>query len=195
MGQVRGAAILGTLWYLREHFGEDAPRRAIETLPPEVRSAIGDGGPLLFEAGWYDYAALSLLTGAADRLYGKGDLTLAREIGRAQAFLDTGRFFKWMLRLTGPKRIFVRAASVWSNYHNAGRYVVEEVGDHHAHLRIEDWSSADPVMCRRIEGWVERAVELTLGEETAPRIHEAAHLARDPAVSPDAFCRFVVTWD
>jgi len=195
MGQVRGASILGTLAYLREQYGEDAPRRTLDTLPPALRSSIsGEGGRVLLESGWYDYAVLSALTAAADRLYGKGDLALAREIGRAQAFLDTGRFFKWMLRLTGPRTLVTRAASVWNNYHDVGLYVVEEVDDHHARLRIEDWSSADPVMCRRVEGWIERALELTLGQNVAPSIRETDHLTREPAVSPHVFCRFVGEW-
>jgi hypothetical protein len=194
MGQIRGTAIVGTLAYLREQFGDEASRRVLDTLPSPQRIAIADGGPGLLESGWYDCVVLSDLTRAADRLYGHGDLKLAREIGRAQAFLDTSRFFKWLLRLTSPETLFTRAASVWRNYHNVGVYVVEHVDARRARLRIEDWDSADPVMCRRIEGWIERALELTLGMNAAPTIREVAHQHRDPSVSPHLFCRFEADW-
>jgi hypothetical protein len=194
MANVRGASIIGTLRYAREHFGPEAPRRLIEALSPALRNAIADGGPGLLESGWYDCAALAELTRSADHMFGRGDLKLAREMGRAQAFADTSRFFKWMLRLAGPKTLFMRAASVWSNYHDSGRYVVEEVLDPRAVLRIEDWSAAGDVMCRRVEGWIEKAIELTLGEKAQPMIRETAHLERAPSVSPHLFCRFTVEW-
>ena len=191
MGQVRGASIMGTLRYVRERFGEDAPQRVLEATPLTQREAIADGD-LLLESGWYDYLVLSHITRVADRLFGRGDLQLAREIGRAQAFTDVGRFFKWLLRLAGPKAIFGRATSVWRNYHDCGVFVVEEIGDHRAVFRIEDWSSADEIICRRVEGWMERGFELTVG--TTPSIREVQHLDDDAAVSPHRFCRFVAEW-
>jgi hypothetical protein len=194
MGDVRGATIVGALQYLREHFGAEAVRHVIEALPPHLRTAISDGGPGLLEVGWYDCAALIEIVRVADREYGASDLKLAREMGRAQAFTDTGRFFKWMLRLAGPKTIFMRSTSVWNNYHNSGRYIVEELSDRHATLRIEEWSSASDVMCRRVEGWVERALELTLGAAVRPTIREVVHLQRNPSVSPHLFCRFSAEW-
>ena len=193
MGRVRGAAIIGTLGYLREKFGEQAPDRALEMLPLTLRESIDDGA-LLVEPGWYDYQILSQLTRAADRLWGKGDLKLAREIGRAQAFSDVSRFFKWLLRLAGPKTLFGRSASVWRNYHDVGTYVLEEIGDQRAVVRIDDWSSADEVICRRVEGWMERALELTIGTERQPTVREVQHLDHDAAVTPHRFCRFVGEW-
>jgi hypothetical protein len=98
-----------------------------------------------------------------------GDLTLARAAGRHGAFQDVNRFFKWMLRLTGPAALFTRAASVWNNYHSAGRYVFEGAQGNRAAIRIDDWEGADPVMCKRIEGWIERALEMTLGAAARPQ--------------------------
>ena len=37
-------------------------------------------------------------------------------------------------------------------------------------------------------------VELTLGKGATPSIHEQAHLARDPAVSPHPYCLYVAEW-
>jgi hypothetical protein len=194
MGDVRGASIVGTIKFLREHHGPDAPARVLAALEPLTRQALADGGPALLEAGWYPCGALSDLTRAADRLYGKGDLALCREIGRECAFDDMNRFFKWLLKLAGPGTLFKRAESVFNNYHNVGRYVAESSGPQHASIRLENWNSADPVMCKRIEGWIERALELTLGSGTRPIIKESAHLVREPLVSPHLFCRYEARW-
>ncbi len=194
MGQVRGVSFIGTFKYLRKHYGPDAPSRALAAMPPALREIFGANGETTVESGWYDCAALTELTREIDRIWGKGDLALAREIGRELAFDDLNRFFKWLLKLAGPKTLFTRAGSVWKNYHNVGRYVVEAVEDHRASIRIEDWDSASHVMCRRIEGWIERALELTLGLDLKPVIRETHHLVQDPRVSPHLFCRFEAKW-
>ena len=58
----------------------------------------------------------------------------------------------------------------------------------------DDWTSADPVMCKRVEGWMERALELTLGGRARPLIREEVHLGRDPAIGPHPFCRYHAEW-
>ena len=195
MANMRGSSVLGTLDYTRRNFGEDGLRRALEATAPETRQVIGDPArPAILTQGWYDCRLVSDLTRAVDRACGTGDLSLARAAGKHVAFEDVNRFFKWLLRLTGPATIFTRAASVWNNYHSAGRYVVDKVEGRRAHIRVEDWDSADPVICKRVEGWIERALELTLGSSARPFIHEEQHLARDPAVSPHPFCVYVAEW-
>jgi hypothetical protein len=195
VANMRGASLLGTLDYTRRTFGEDGLRRVLAAVSPETRQAIGDpANPAILTQGWYDCRLVSDLTRALDAACGKGDLSLARAAGRHVAFEDMNRFFKWLLRLTGPATVFTRAASVWNNYHSAGRYVVERLEDRRARIRVEDWDSADPVICKRVEGWIERALELTLGAGSRPVIREEAHLKSDPAVAPAAFCLYVAEW-
>ena len=192
---MRGASLLGTLDYTRRTFGEEGLRRALAATAPETRQAIGDpGNPAVLTQGWYDCRLVSDLTRAVDQACGRGDLALARAAGKHVAFEDVNRFFKWLLRLTGPATIFSRSASVWNNYHSAGRYVVDTLEDRRARIRIEEWDSADPVICKRVEGWIERALELTLGTGGRPSIREEAHLAHDRAVSPHTYCLYVAEW-
>jgi hypothetical protein len=195
VANMRGASLLGTLDYARQTFGADALERVLAAVSPETRAVIGDPlRPSILTQGWYDCRLVSDLTRAVDQACGKGDLALARAAGKHVAFEDVNRFFKWLLRLTGPATIFTRAGSVWNNYHSAGRYVFEGLDGRRARIRIDDWDSAEPVICRRIEGWMERALELTLGAGTRPAIREEAHLAKDPAVGPHPFCRYLAEW-
>jgi len=195
MANMRGASLLGTLDYARRTFGEDGLRRTLAASAAETRQAIGDPAqPAILTQGWYDYRLVSDLTRALDRTCGRGDLALARAAGKYVAFEDVNRFFKWLLRLTSPATLFTRSASVWNNYHSAGRYVVDRLEDRRARIRVEDWDSADPVICKRVEGWIERALELTLGGGAHPTIREETHLARDPEVSPHSYCLYVAEW-
>ncbi len=195
MAKVRGTSFQGTIDFARAEYGEEGLARVIATLPAETRSLLASGGRAILASSWYDARALSDLTRGLDRIFGKGDLELARTIGKHVAFTDVNRFFKWLFRLTGPKVLFPRAASVWSNYYDCGRYLIEHVGDGSAALRIEAWQGADEVLCKRLEGWIERACELTLGENLHASIRETHHCARDAASGSDAFCRFEARWD
>ena len=195
MAKVRGTTILGTLEFARTRFGELKTREVVEALRPEQRSALRDvAGSGIAAHGWYDTALLADLTGRLDSRLGQGDLSLAREAGTYVAFQDVNRFFKWLMRLGGPGVLFNRAGAVWNNYYDDGRYVLESLGEGRGVIRIEASSSAGPVICKRIEGWIERALVLTLGAHTQPVIREQGHLLREPAVGPQSFCRFVAEW-
>jgi hypothetical protein len=194
MSKVRGTSFLGTIDYVRGKFGAEALARVLRDLPPELRAWLGRGGPALLPAGWYEASALSTLTRAIDRTLGANDLSLARDIGRHVAFSDVNRFFKWLFRLAGPKMLFARSASVWSNYYDDGRYVFEGAADGQASIRVEEWAAADDVLCRRLEGWIARAFELASGLSVQPTIRETHHCARDARITPARFCRFEARW-
>jgi len=196
MANIRGAAILGTIEYARTTFGDESLAKVRAAVQAETLALLGegaDGGRVLAD-GWYDTRLLVDLSREIDRVCGSGDLSLVRAAGRYCAFQDVNRFFKWLLRIAGPSTLFQRAASVFRSYHDSGIYVVEHAGPGRAAIRLEDWRGADPVMCKRIEGWIERALELTLGADKRPHIHETGHCARDASLSAHTFCRFVADW-
>jgi hypothetical protein len=195
MGKVRGASILGTLDFVRVKFGDEAAGRVFAGLSGDARQTLRDpAGSGLALHGWYDTALLVDLTSLVDGEMGRGDLALARAMGTHVAFQDVNRFFKWLMRLGGPGILFARAGAVWNNYYDDGRYVLESVGDGRASIRIEGSTSAGPVVCKRMEGWMERALDITLGAGARPVIVEEAHVLRDPAVCELPFCRFVAEW-
>jgi len=195
MSKVRGTSILGTLEFVSARFGEGARRELVAELPAAQRATLrDDAGSGVAPHGWYETELLVELTARLDARLGRGDLALAREVGKHVAFQDVSRFFKWLLRLGGPKLLFERAGSVWNNYYDDGRYLLESFGDGRAAIRIEGSSSAGAVVCKRVEGWIERALDLTLGADAQAAIHEDVHLQRDPRPEQPAFCRFVAEW-
>ncbi len=194
MTRVRGTSFLGTLDFVRATFGADALQRVTAALPPSVRELIGPDGRALLPGVWYDAAALSELTRTADRLLGTGNLALARAAGKHVAFADVNRFFKWLFRIAGPNLLFAHSEAVWKNYYDQGRYVFEGAEEGRASIRIEGWDAADGVLCKRLEGWIERAFELTIGEKLHAVIQETHHQAVDPARTRATYCRFEARW-
>jgi hypothetical protein len=193
MPNMRGTSVLATLEFMRATFGEAGLAKVLESVSDATREELAGPTPVLPD-GWYRASALSELTRVADQVFGKGDLALAHVIGRHVAFADVNRFFRWLFRLAGPKALFSRAGSVWHSYYDSGTYVLEKIEEGGAAIRIEGWEVADDVLCRRLEGWIARAVELTLGASTHPVIRETHHRAHDPSVCDTMFCRFEVSW-
>ncbi len=195
MAKVRGTAVLGTLDYARARYGAAAAERLFAALPQAMQATLVDSAARGVAAhGWYDTELVVELTRRIDSEHGKGDLLLAREIGTHVAFQDVNRFFKWLMRLGGPSVLFQRAGAVWNNYYDDGRYVLEQFSAGRVVMRIESSSSAGNVVCRRIEGWIERALDLTLGPEAHPQIREQDHLVSEADVGSQPFCRFVAEW-
>ena len=108
---------------------------------------------------------------------------------RSRALTQGDRWVWW----GGPALVFNRAGSVWNNYYDDGRYLVESVDERSGALRIEGSTSACPVICKRIEGWMERALELTIGPQAHPTIRETDHVHRDGPGAP-TYCRFAAQW-
>ncbi|MCU0242472.1 MAG: hypothetical protein MUF51_08615 [Vicinamibacteria bacterium] len=195
MSNVRGTSFQGTLDYVRVIHGEEALRNVIGQMPEDLQKLLAERGHGFLPSSWYPVKSLSEMTRVIDRSLGKGDLALVRAIGKHVAFADVNRFFTWLFRFAGPKLIFPRAASVWSNYYDTGKYVVEEATDQRASIRIEDWEAADEILCKRLEGWIERAMELTIGANHRAVIRETHHRAADPQDPRRSYCRFEVRWD
>jgi hypothetical protein len=194
MGKTRGTSIQGTLDYVSASFGLDAVGRVVAALPPELRREIGEAGRAVLPSAWYPCSTLSQLTRTMDRLLGAGDLALAKAAGKHVAFADVNRFFRWLFKLAGPQTLFSRAGSVWNNYYDTGHYILESVEDSRATIRIDGWEGGDEVLCKRLEGWVERAIELALASATNPEIRETHHQAFDARLASVPFCRFEARW-
>jgi hypothetical protein len=195
MVKVRGTTFLGTLDFVRQSYGEEALARTLAALSESTRSCFGENGRALLPGVWYEASALSELTRTIDSLLGSGDLALARAAGKYVAFTDVNRFFKWLFRLTGPNVVFARAGAVWNNYYDQGTYVFEGSQAGRASIRIEGWHAADEILCKRLEGWIERAFELTIGDTPRPVIVETHHQATAPGETRGPFCRFEARWD
>jgi hypothetical protein len=193
MSKVREASLQATLDYVRETFGHEALRKVLDSLGDETRGALALRPGASVAPGWHPASLLAELLAQVDRTCGRGDLALVKSSGKYLASRDINRFFRWVYRLAGPSTILSRASSIWSNYNDDGACVVEQEARNRAVFRVEGWSAADPVLCKRIEGWAEGALELAVpGARTL--VQEQSHLILEPAVSPQRLCRFVATW-
>jgi predicted hydrocarbon binding protein len=125
---------------------------------------------------------------AIDRLYGRGDLAMCREIGRFSADWQLNSFHKLVLRWKSPRWMVEKAGTMWRHYHDTGRWEIVEQPDRNVVTgRLYEFHFVDAAFCMREQGWFERAVELTGGRQ--PVVRELRCRARG-----DDACEYSGTW-
>ena len=170
--RVKGAAIMATVRYLLSHYGESGYARVIELIPGEHAEAL-EGAVLM--STWYEGRILVELTQAARTVF--GDDALSERLGAASAdfaFEPGGPYEVFRVAYQGGDDLdgfFKLAPEIWSLYHDAGAFVVDEVGAGQARLRVKEGDVFQAPVVDRVIGFIRRGLELAgaQGSEVASR--------------------------
>lgn len=182
MARVKGFALRGLLKSVKESGGSI----------PGVLAAVPEPGRATFAraivaSDWYPYAAFVGLVRAIDSVLGKGDLALARDLGRGAAVRDLGTTFRIMSAVTSPKFLMERGHLFWSKYCDAGRLMLDASQETAFRARLEGFPDIDRAHCLLIEGWLEGLGEALGAVAMASRQVCCVHRG-DPA------CEFEGRW-
>lgn len=183
MVNIRGAAILPRIRYLQEKFPEQWPQ-LVAALPEATRPTLSG---LMLPTVWYPFSCFLDLNVTADRLAGKNDLTLVKELARHTAEASLNTFFKFFIRFGSPEMVLSKAASMWGLTYDAGRAEAVMTGKNAGAFIVKEFPSPHPVLCMALTGWAERALELTGQKDIV--VHEKTCAARGGTE-----CRFEGTW-
>jgi hypothetical protein len=122
-----------------------------------------------------------------DQTYGSGDLALCVELGRFSAEWALNTVLKFFLRFRTPNWILERSSSLWSRYHDSGRWEILQHPNFPLSARVLDFEVHDPVFCARFRGWLGGAIALTGGKDA--HVEEAAC-----ACKGHGYCQFQARW-
>ncbi len=185
MAQVKGTAVLSSLRYVRERFGEPALAGVLAALPP------GDGTllqGLVLASSWYPMGSLGRFMQEAEKQLASQDPKLLQNMGRASCEEGLKGIYKIFLKVGSPGFTIDRAARVLSNYYDTGDLVVVEKAERHVAAELRGLEDSGRVFCERIYGWMQRMLELT-GVRNLRAAHSSCVHRGDPA------CRFEGSWD
>jgi predicted hydrocarbon binding protein len=183
MARIKGFAIRGLLKSVKES-GGSVPD--VLALVPEADRATFDRA--IVASAWYPYAAFVGLVRAIDHVQGKGDLALARELGRAAAARDLGGTFRIISAVASPKFLIERGSMFWTKYCDAGRLVLSANRERFFSGRLEDFPEIDRAHCLLIEGWLEGLGHALGAVGMASRQVHCVHRG-------DPTCEFEGTWE
>jgi hypothetical protein len=139
---------------------------------------------------WVDFGLFVEATELVDRLFGRGDLAMAWEVGRYAAEHNIGVWRSLVMRVMSPSIIMGIATSLWTHHYDSGKLVLREESDgekNHVRLSIADFRTPHRTHCLSIGGWIERTLEL--GRPKSVRVREVSCRARQGAA-----CDFALSW-
>ena len=184
MAQVKGTAVVASVRYVRERFGEAALRRVLGPLPTDERLVL-EGG--ILASSWYPMPLFLHFMQEVERQLATQELHVIRRMGQASAEYGIKGVYKVFFKLGSPEFIIGRAARVFGSYYDTGRIVVAESRAGRAVLDLSGFEGA-PQFCERILGWMEKTVEMAGAKNLRSGHPRCVHRG-------DSTCRFLGDWD
>jgi hypothetical protein len=172
------------LWVQLGH-GDAGVARLRAEASPELAAAIDKG---FHKARWYPFDQFVELNLVIDRLFGRGDLALIKQMGRYGADANLTTIYRLFFKVGTVQWILGRAVRLWSAHYDSGTCDVATRGSKAAVLRIRAFSTPHPAHCLSVLGWTERSIELSGGKR--PVVEESKCRTRG-----DELCQIDCAWD
>jgi len=167
------------LWVELGH-GAAGIDRLVRQSSPEVREGVERG---FAKAKWYPFEQFVELNETIDRLFGRGDLGLVKQLGRYSADANLTTIYRLFFKVGSVQWILGRAVRLWGAHYDAGYFEVATRGNRAAVLRLRGFPTPHRVHCLAVGGFVERSLELSGGKR--PIVEESKCRTRG-----DEHCQF-----
>jgi hypothetical protein len=159
-------------------------QRIIGQLSPEDQGVLNK--PVMPNA-WLDYSLWWRLLLSADKILGKGDLQLIREIGAFDAQENLNGIYKTFISFLRPDFIIGNASLIWKRYYDTGVLKPIQVTRMSAEFWLMDWKNIPLYHELEIIGWMESALAMTGAKNM--QLHHTTCMARG-----DDHCTFQASW-
>ena len=185
VANVKGSALTSRLLWVELEQGAKGVERLLHQASPDLRHSIEQG---LNKAKWYPFEQFIELNLTLDRLFGKGDLSLIKTLGRYGADANLTTIYRLFFKVGTVHWILGRAVRLWSAHYDSGFMEVSTKGSKAAILRVRGFATPHPAHCLSVAGWAERSIELSGGKR--PAMLETHCRTRG-----DELCAFETAWD
>ncbi len=154
----KGLTVLGALAFVQSRWGAEGKAKLLPALDDETRAAAGR---VLLSSEWLPFPVQVHMYEGIDRVFGKGDYALCRDIGRFTSEYEMSTINQLFLKL-GKLEHWMRAASLmWNRYYKPGSLEVGDFTKKSGILIIHDWDPISRAFCLDLCGWFERTAELS----------------------------------
>jgi hypothetical protein len=184
MANVKGTAFASRIKWTQFNHGEPGLERLQAVASPELGDLLRSGAVM---SKWYPFELFVEINEVMDSTFGKGDLSLVKRLGRHGADANLTTIYRLFYKVGTVKWILARAARLWGLHYDSGRMLVTQAPGNEVDLRIDGFETPHRVHCLSVQGWVERSVELSGGQDVALDELSCRALGDDT-------CRFRITW-
>ena len=185
MANVKGSALSSRVLWVQLNHGEAGMQRLLQQASPELRATIE--GPV-HKAKWYPFDQFIELITTIDRLFGKGDLSLVRELARHGADANLTTIYRLFYKVGTTQWILGRAVRLWGAHYDSGYLEVLTRGPRTAVLKMRNFDTPHPVHCMSVLAWAQRSIELSGGKN----VKSAETKCRTRG---DDWCQLESTWE
>jgi hypothetical protein len=185
VANVKGSALSCRVLWVQLNHGAAGLERLLPQCSPDLRAAI-EGG--IHKAQWYPFDQFIELIVTIDRLFGKGDLGLVRELARHGADANLTTIYRLFYKVGTTHWILGRAVRLWSAHYDSGSLEVMTRGPKTAVLKIRGFETPHQVHCQSVLGWAQRSIELSGGKQV--KSVETKCRTRG-----DEYCQLETSWD
>jgi hypothetical protein len=185
VANVKGSALSSRVLWVQLNHGKAGIDRLVAQCSPELRVEIERG---IEKARWYPFEQFIELNVVIDRLFGKGDLKLVKELGRYGADANLTTIYRLFYKVGTAHWILGRAVRLWSAHYDSGYLEVLTRGPKTAVLRVRGFATPDVVHCLSVAGWCERSIELSGGKDV--QVVEPKCRTRG-----DELCQIEASWE
>lgn len=185
MANVKGSALSSRVLWVQLNHGAAGIDRLLPQCSTDLRANIEAG---ISKARWYPFAQFIELIVTIDRLFGKGDLSLVRELARHGADANLTTIYRLFYKVGTTHWILGRAVRLWSAHYDSGYLEVLTRGPRTAVLKIRGFDTPHEVHCISVLGWAQRSIELSGGKHV--KSVETKCRTRG-----DEYCQLESSWD
>ncbi len=184
--RVQGATVRAREAWVLARQGLEARKRYRAEASPALRACLETARDE--RGGWVDFSLFVEATVLADRMFGRGDLGLAWDLGRFAASYNLGMWKGLLMRRVSPTTVLSLAASMWSHHYDGGKLMTRAAGARGVHVTIVDFPTPHRAHCLSIGGWMLGTLEL------GPRRNILVREASCRALGAPS-CEFDLGWD
>jgi hypothetical protein len=162
VANVKGSALSSRVLWVQLNHGAAGMDRLLAQCSKVLRASIEAG---IHKATWYPFDQFIELITTVDRLFGKGDLSLVRELARYGADANLTTIYRLFYKVGTTHWILGRAVRLWGAHYDSGTLEVLTRGPRTAVLKIRGFDTPHPVHCMSVLGWAQRSIELSGGKK------------------------------
>jgi uncharacterized protein (TIGR02265 family) len=182
--KIKGVILHARMEFVKEHFGEDAWNRIVETLPDEDREDLRG---MLLTARWYPFKLGERLDRAIVDSLGDGSNRIFEEIGAKSAQRNLSREHKAFVTQGNPQAFMKKSNLIYKFYYDKGYREYEETGPTSGVLTTFDAETYSIPDCLTVIGWYREALKMCGAKEV--RVAEEECRAKGGSC-----CRYRFEW-
>jgi len=187
MSNVKGLVFSVCRDYLQKRYSKE------EIL--KMRDIIGDAAFDVFlnhtDKMFYPLEYYIKVNQAIVELFGDNDIEIIKKIGRYGADMAVRGIFKMLFSFGSPEFIIKRATLAFDKYFDTASLYVTGANSNTVVLELKGFEEVErdqiKYICKRIEGWIERSLEISSGKE-AKTVQKTCMGNGDPT------CKFIGKW-